>query len=410
MEAYVNRLLEEIKCSTSQIQIPEGTGNCEKDIIRVISLCVQSLFEDSRYNDKWFMLIDSVIDRLWEKLNTGKWQDVFESHRHLYAFASYIKTGIILRRVNDQCDSSKISNTLTDAIKAADMGLLMGSSMRKELSHVANELCRLIHSVSDYQDCPETSSFPKADNTEVELRGEAIPVVVCPSIESFSKNYFNPRKPVKLKGCIEHWPALQRWSNVKYILEKIGPRTVPVEIGSSYTSSEWSQKLMTVRSFIETYMLKNNTPVGYIAQHQLFNQIVELLDDIREPEYCCLSDTYEKSGDGVDVNAWFGPAHTVSPMHYDPKHNLLTQIVGSKAILLADPKYNDDIYPYEDALLFNTSQVNPEKPDFDQFPKFKDVPLMQCVLEPGDMLYIPPKWWHHVRSLSASFSVSFWWN
>jgi hypothetical protein len=47
--------------------------------------------------------------------------------------------------------------------------------------------------------------------------------------------------------------------------------------------------------------------VGYLAQHPLFDQIPQLAHDIREPEYCAL-------GEGVlhSVNAWFGPAGTVS--------------------------------------------------------------------------------------------------
>lgn len=47
--------------------------------------------------------------------------------------------------------------------------------------------------------------------------------------------------------------------------------------------------------------------VGYLAQHPLFEQIPELARDIAQPEYCSL-------GEGVlhSVNAWFGPAGTVS--------------------------------------------------------------------------------------------------
>ncbi len=36
-------------------------------------------------------------------------------------------------------------------------------------------------------------------------------------------------------------------------------------------------------------------------------------------------------------------------------------------------------------------------------------PCHQCVLAPGECLYIPRHCWHYVRSLSPSFSVSFWW-
>jgi lysine-specific demethylase 8 len=63
-------------------------------------------------------------------------------------------------------------------------------------------------------------------------------------------------------------------------------------------------------------------PMGYLAQHPLFDQIPELLDDIAVPDYCALN-----AEQGVlKRNAWFGPAGTVSPLHHDPYNNLLAQV------------------------------------------------------------------------------------
>ena len=54
-------------------------------------------------------------------------------------------------------------------------------------------------------------------------------------------------------------------------------------------------------------------------------------------------------------------------------------------------------------------QVDLDRPDCGAFPEFATLPFVECVLEPGQMLYVPPQWWHYVKALTISFSVSFWW-
>lgn len=51
-----------------------------------------------------------------------------------------------------------------------------------------------------------------------------------------------------------------------------------------------------------------------------------------------------------------------------------------------------------------------ENPDLEKFPKFTEAAFLSCILSPGDTLFIPAKYWHYVRSLDLSFSVSFWWS
>jgi lysine-specific demethylase 8 len=78
-------------------------------------------------------------------------------------------------------------------------------------------------------------------------------------------------------------------------------------------------------------------------------------------------------------------------------------------LCIATDVYLQTLFHFEDRMLFNTSQVNAEEPDLEAFPLFQKVKCVESVLQPGDMLYIPPKWWHYLRSLDTSFSVSFWW-
>ena len=50
-----------------------------------------------------------------------------------------------------------------------------------------------------------------------------------------------------------------------------------------------------------------------------------------------------------------------------------------------------------------------ENVDTSRFPLFHEAPYVDCVLEPGQMLYIPSGWWHFVKAMGVSFSISFWW-
>lgn len=113
------------------------------------------------------------------------------------------------------------------------------------------------------------------------------------------------------------------------------------------------------------------------------------------------------------------------------------QVVGSKYIRLYSPEDSEKLYPHQSQLLHNTSQVGlidhtnstcllclqtvavfltpsmqveVENPDMLRFPEFAKAPYLECVLKPGEVLFIPVQHWHYVRSLELSFSVSFWWS
>lgn len=114
------------------------------------------------------------------------------------------------------------------------------------------------------------------------------------------------------------------------------------------------------------------------------------------------------------MNAWLGPEGTVTPLHFDPDSNLLAQVVGFKYVRLYRPKDSSHLAPHTDRICTNTSQVDLDAySDVESleaaYPGLSSLQYMDVVLQPGDMLYMPPKWWHYVRSLSLSFSVSFFW-
>ena len=250
-----------------------------------------------------------------------------------------------------------------------------------------------------------------------------------PSMLVFKKDVFDPRCPHVIEGIVNQWPACKRW-NMDYLSALAGPRTVPVEIGQNYMSKEWTQQLMTLDTFINTFVKKQEGKepqrIAYLAQHELFDQIPELSRDLIEPDYCIFSDVVAVNGAAtnsstvtamqdhlllpqVQRNSWFGPSSTVSPLHHDKYHNLFCQVFGSKTIVLIDPMYSCYLYPNV-GVQCNTSQVDLQREGWStRWPDMKHVQCQIVTVRAGEMLYIPPKWWHFCVAEEISFSVSYWW-
>ncbi|KAM7203806.1 hypothetical protein V8F20_003812 [Naviculisporaceae sp. PSN 640] len=271
--------------------------------------------------------------------------------------------------------------------------------------------------------------------------------------------------PMAISGLVDDWPARTNhpWKKPAYLLSRTfdGRRLVPVEIGRSYVDEGWSQKIIPFGEFLAEYIdsstaanssfqtgdegkdkdKKKKNKVAYLAQHQLLTQLPLLRSDVLIPDLCYTappSHPTESSEDQEELeqpqlNAWFGPPGTITPLHTDPYHNLLVQVVGRKYVRLYPPWETHRMRKRgrEGGVeMGNTSLVdvgvvegwdvpgpggekeegNEEMGDDDRWEDFRKVPYLECILEEGDTLYIPIGWWHYVRGLSVSFSVSFWWN
>jgi hypothetical protein len=225
----------------------------------------------------------------------------------------------------------------------------------------------------------------------------------------FRSHYFDKNTPCIIKGAMENWPLYKHVNhdinNLKTskFTKNHGHVFVPVEHGS-YTSQDFKQIHMTLAEYINKIIIPNdNSNTLYLAQHGIFDQIPELRTEIITPEYC-----YAGLGDQYNTNFWLGPAHTKTPLHKDPNHNIFCQVVGKKYVRLypADVP-TTAIFPFPTFTRRNTSQVDVECVD-PKFSAFNTLDCFECEVEGGDMLFIPLGFWHFVKSVERSLSVNFW--
>lgn len=115
------------------------------------------------------------------------------------------------------------------------------------------------------------------------------------------------------------------------------------------------------------------------------------------------------------VSIWIG-GKTTATCHFDAMDNIACCIAGRRRFTLFPPDQISNLYP---GPLDPTpggqviSMVDFKNPDFEKFPGFKDaLSTAQVVdLEPGDALFIPTMWWHHVESLAPyNILVNYWWD
>ncbi|XP_054733129.1 bifunctional peptidase and arginyl-hydroxylase JMJD5 [Anastrepha obliqua] len=373
-------------------------------ILRMAIADVEDTNTTPGFNEEVSYLVSSLADKYWERIHTGHFSAVPLEVRKIYALSNYFKIFYLLSESVSQAQLMRCSEVLDEAILIGCTHGLYGSSddfQAQLTSHISKYL-------GDYP----SSDLPIIEELKREQCKCDIPVLDCPSVEDFRTKCFMTEQPALLLNTIAHWPAMQKWRNLNYLHKLAGNRTVPIEIGAIYTADEWSQQLVKIQDFLRRQFSQNSSKeIEYLAQHELFDQIPALKADIRVPDYCTLRSNKNCTNvENVSIKAWLGPKNTISPLHYDPEHNLLCQVFGRKQIILAAPTDTPKLYAHDSEMLCNTSQLDAARLDFDRFPLAAQVSFYNVTLQAGDCLYIPPKWWHYVRAESESFSVSFWWS
>ncbi len=306
----------------------------------------------------------------------------------------WVADNLLRQAPRDELIATLVAQGLTPAAVAAAIAAVETSpafvvAQRHARHHRRAELVAHLH-----RSLAATSATPR----DVERRADLTPA-------EFFERYYATNTPVVLTDLVTAWPAFGRWTPA-YLKERFGHVEVMAAVGRDsdpdydlHTPTlsqptllgDFVDRVLAVGESNDLYLVANNHNSDRDGLQPLFDDVTfppGWLDDARRRGSTAL---------------WFGPGGTVTPLHHDTSNILFGNLYGTKRFTL--------IAPWETALLDCTrgvySLVDPERPDLQRFPRYADVVTREVTLQPGEMLFLPVGWWHHVRALSVSINLAF---
>lgn len=231
-------------------------------------------------------------------------------------------------------------------------------------------------------------------------------------------------RPAVLRGLIRQWPAVQhalesRLSIVAY-LRRFDNGT-PVD--AIMTAPEECGRIFYNTAMSGFNFVRNRLPLSTVAE-----QVLRYSTFPNPPAVAAQSALIRDCAPGfaaenhlsflpaeVPPRIWLGNSIT-TPAHFDEWNNIGCVVSGRRRFTLFPPEQIGNLYvgPLDFAPTgAPMSLVHVADPDFERYPKFREAlaAAESAELGPGDAIFVPPAWWHHVESLEPfNLLVNYWWH
>ncbi len=249
----------------------------------------------------------------------------------------------------------------------------------------------------------------------------ALPEVSVQSADELEV-HFATRKPFIVRGLAAHWPLVQ--AGLKsgkaardYLESKAIDRPFSVSMGSeefggrlfyrddmSMNIQMGKARLPLIFERIDAVETNEKLPIIYLSSID----IKKFFNGLHEDNHMALGDRT------LMESIWIGTKSRIAA-HNDFPDNLAFVAAGRRRFTLFPPGQFKNLYigPLDNTPAGRAiSMVDFHNPDWDKFPKFPEAlkSAMTAELEPGDAIYIPSMWWHHVEGLQPfNVLVNYWW-
>jgi hypothetical protein len=242
--------------------------------------------------------------------------------------------------------------------------------------------------------------------------------------DAIRRDVLEDKRPAVLRGLVGDWPAVKHGQDspaalVRYLKGFDSGKPVDALLAAPEIDGQiFYNDAMTGFNF-----LRNRLPLAAVAE-----QVLRYAGFPKSPAVAaqsalirdCLPGFSDENRVGIvdaDVlpRIWLGNRIT-TPAHVDEWNNIGCVVAGRRRFTLFPPEQVANLYigPLDFAPTGAPMSLVPLRhPDFERYPKFREAlaAAQTAELAPGDAIFIPPLWWHHVESLEPfNVLVNYWWH
>jgi hypothetical protein len=230
-------------------------------------------------------------------------------------------------------------------------------------------------------------------------------------------------RPLVLKGLVANWPIVRAGLESPqgadaYIRKFYRDATVGALLGAPDIEGRFFYNHDLSGFNFRAVKLKLDVMLDEVARHQHEAKPPAIYVGSTTIDTCLPGFRAENDLNFGDRNPlasiWIGNQTRIAA-HHDLPDNLACVVVGHRRFTLFPPEQLPNLYigpldftPAGQAI----SLVDFKHPDLEKFPKFAEAIRHAQVaeLEPGDAIFIPSMWWHHIEALdSLNVLVNYWW-
>jgi Cupin-like domain len=222
------------------------------------------------------------------------------------------------------------------------------------------------------------------------------------SYEEFIREYAFAGKPVIITDLMKNWEASTKWT-LDFFKSEYGSVKVEVMDVQLDDINRTSVTSMIMADYIDYMSASNRNQLLYLANF-ILDKYPELYKNYEVPVY--FPDLLQKLPKelrgkyGLNLSWLFiGPKGASVGLHNDVLDTSawLALISGRKRFVFFTPDQEDFLYD---------GKVNVFNPDLEKFPLYAKAKPVEVILEPGEVIYTPSKWWHQVENLEDSIAVT----